>query len=302
MSESTYQVRDDGNLHRYRTEIPNIIFRLGLTPYELTLYAHLKQTAGDSGQCWKSTRTLAKETGMSAGTICKAKDGLTASRPELSGKSLIVVRDEPTGHGGRARHYITLTDVWPENMAMRGKVSDEPRPETVTPVKCFPSSLHELASSPGELKKEQSLKKEQKEEEERPPSPKKAIPPRGSPAVNTVNSVKVNSVKVGSSKLKKPVPVYLNPPSLEDVCAFCITLGWAELAEEALDYQTQRGWMMKSGAVVDWPAALRTWKRNHDRFTALDRTSRPARASQQNEIDLSPEARRDRTLAAIRGM
>ena len=151
MSESTYQVRDDGNLHRYRTEIPNIIFRLGLTPYELTLYAHLKQTAGDSGQCWKSTRTLAKETGMSAGTICKAKDGLTASRPELSGKSLIVVRDEPTGHGGRARHYITLTDVWPENMAMRGKVSDEPRPETVTPVKCFPSSLHELASSPGEL-------------------------------------------------------------------------------------------------------------------------------------------------------
>ena len=187
MSESTYSVHDDGDLHRYRTEIPNIIFRLGLTPYELTLYAHLKQTAGDGGQCWKSTGTLARETGMSAGTISKAKDGLTAPRQELAGKSLIAVREESGHNGGRPRHYITLTDVWPENMTMRGRV-EEP-----TSTGNSPSSPHELGvpqvhhmnaqvhhmnfpSSPHELKKEQSIKKEQKEEE-RPPSHKNETPP-----------------------------------------------------------------------------------------------------------------------------
>ena len=183
MSDATYSVHDNGDLHRYRTEIPNIISRLGLTPYELTLYAHLKQTAGDGGQCWKSTVTLARETGMSAGTISKAKDGLIANRPELAGKSLIALREEPGTHGGRPRHYITLTDVWPENMAMRGKVetvastteTDQANAET-------PSSPHELGvsqvhhmnaqvhhmnfpSSPHELKKEQSIKKELLEED-----------------------------------------------------------------------------------------------------------------------------------------
>ena len=120
------------------------------------------------------------------------------------------------------------------------------------------------------------------------------------------NSTEQNKVQesapVRAKRTQKPAPVFLSPPSLTEVKQFCMEQDWPELAEEALDYQTQRGWMMKSGAVVDWPAALRTWKRNHDRFTALDRTSRPARASQQNELDLSPEARRDRTLAAIRGM
>ena len=280
MNESIYQVRDEGDLHRYRTEIPNIVFRLGLTPYELTLYAHLKQAAGDSGQCWKSTRTLARETGMSAGAICKAKDGLAASRSELSSKSLIIVRDESGSHGGRPRHSISLSDLWPENMAMRGKVNSDdlgPQsgPQTVIPHGSpsspheLASSPHELASSPGELKKELFIKKERNEEEERPPSPKKAIPPGGSSPANSVSPV----------KLKKPVPVYLNPPTLEDVCDFCTTLGWADLAEEALDFQSQRGWQMKSGPVTDWPAALRTWKRNRDRYAAENGARQTSRFS-----------------------
>ena len=298
MNELIYQVRDEGDLHRYRTEIPNIVFRLGLTPYELTLYAHLKQAAGDNGQCWKSTRTLARETGMSAGAICKAKDGLAASRSELSSKSLIVVRDESGSHGGRPRHSISLSDLWPENMAMRGKVNrDDPGPQSgpqAGPQTVIPhgspssphelassphelassphelaSSPHELASSPGELKKELFIKKERSEEEERPPSPKKAIPPGGSSPANSVSPV----------KLKKPVPVYLSPPTLEDVCDFCTTLGWPELAEEALDFQSQRGWQMKSGPVTDWPAALRTWKRNRDRYAAENGARQTSRFS-----------------------
>jgi len=118
MSDATYSVHDNGDLHRYRTEIPNIIFRLGLTPYELTLYAHLKQTAGDGGQCWKSTGTLAKETGMSAGTISKAKRGLSAPRQELGWKSLVSIYEEVGLRGGKPRHYIILADVGPETRMM----------------------------------------------------------------------------------------------------------------------------------------------------------------------------------------
>lgn len=137
-------VRDDGDMHRYRTEVPNIVFRLGLTPFELALYCLLKQTAGDSGECWKSTATLAKETGMSAGMVSKAKEGLQNARAELGNKPLIHVREQDNVNGGRARHFITLTDVWPENMdACR-------RPAQAT--NAAPSSPHEQAvtSSPHE--------------------------------------------------------------------------------------------------------------------------------------------------------
>jgi len=286
MIESTYSVRDDGDLHRYRTEIPNIIFRLGLTPYELTLYAHLKQTAGDGGQCWKSTGTLARETGMSAGTISKAKDGLTESRPELAGKSLIAVRKEPGHNGGKPRHYITLTDVWPENMTLRGR-AEEPASTGNTPISPheigasqfhhtkLPISPHEIGYS---IKKEL---KEEEEEEESPTSPKKAMLPPG------------------AARAKKPSPVYLSPPTISQVKEFCSGQGWPELAEEALDFQSQRGWQMKSGPITDWPAALRNWKRTRDRYAAQDSVRFVPRASPQNELDTSPEARRARTLAAI---
>ena len=72
----------------------------------------------------------------------------------------------------------------------------------------------------------------------------------------------------GAPRAKKPSPVYLSPPTLPQVKEFCLEQGWPELAEEALDFQSQRGWQMKSGPVTDWPAALRTWKRNRDRYAA----------------------------------
>jgi hypothetical protein len=72
------------------------------------------------------------------------------------------------------------------------------------------------------------------------------------------------------SRLPKPSPVYENPPSLGEIRALCLTQGWPELAEEALDFQSQRGWMMKSGPVTDWPSAVRTWKRNKDYYATVD--------------------------------
>jgi len=115
----------------------------------------------------------------------------------------------------------------------------------------------------------------------------------------TEQNTEQETAPIRARRTQKPVPVFLSPPSLVEVKQFCLDHGWPELAEEAHDYQTQRGWMMKNGPVIDWPSALRTWKRNHDRFDALDRARLPSRSSPQNEIDLSPEARRARIFAAI---
>jgi hypothetical protein len=43
---STDQYRDESDLKKYRTEIPNMIFDIGLTPYEVALYGHSRGCAG----------------------------------------------------------------------------------------------------------------------------------------------------------------------------------------------------------------------------------------------------------------
>jgi hypothetical protein len=137
-----------------------VVFTLGLSPFELTLYLHLKRTAGEQGECWKSTATLAKETGMSAGMVSKAKDALTTARIELAGKSLIHVKEEENPHGGKARHVITLTDIWPDNIK---RFASSPH-ELASSQDEVASSYSEVTSSPHEIKKEPSRKEPKKKE------------------------------------------------------------------------------------------------------------------------------------------
>lgn len=154
------RVVDHGDLRKYRTEIPNIVFTLGLSPYELALYCLLKKTAGADGLCWKSTATLARESGMSSGMVSKAK--LALQEPvAVFGKPLITVSGEVNKQGGKPKHCITLTDIWPENFRLKGTSS----PHEVDPLTCSPrerasspdevaSSYGEFTSSPHEIKKE----------------------------------------------------------------------------------------------------------------------------------------------------
>lgn len=147
------RVVDHGDLRKYRTEIPNIVFSLGLTPYELALYCLLKKTAGADGMCWKSTATLAKESGMSSGMVSKAKVTLQKPIPIL-GKPLIVVDEEPNQKGGKPKHCITLTDIWPDNTRMRGSSSPHEVGAETSSYSEVASSPHERSSSPHEIKKE----------------------------------------------------------------------------------------------------------------------------------------------------
>lgn len=146
------RVIDRSDPRKYRTEIPNIVLTLGLTPYELTLYVHLKRTAGADGTCWKSTATLARETGMSSGMVSKAKAALQKVMNPLR-KALITVSDEVNQKGGKPNHLITVTDIWPQNMAHFASSQDEVAPEPRSPHERA-RSQDEVASSPHEIRKE----------------------------------------------------------------------------------------------------------------------------------------------------
>jgi hypothetical protein len=96
------------NNHKYRTEIPNLIVDKGLSPYALCLYVHIKRTAGDKGKCWKSIRTLAKDSGMCRNVVFKAEQ-------ELMRHGQITISKVVNKHGGYPCNEIRITDVWDEN-------------------------------------------------------------------------------------------------------------------------------------------------------------------------------------------
>lgn len=125
LSMTKHSFEDHGDLRKYFAAIPNIVFQLRLNPYELALYAHFKQAAGDDGgACWKSRATIAKEAGMSSGMVTKARQALEMKRPELNNRPLITVTEEPSRTGGKPTCRVTITDIWAVNMS---KCSTSPR-------------------------------------------------------------------------------------------------------------------------------------------------------------------------------
>lgn len=114
MSEN-YQASDKSSLHKYRTEIPNIIFDLGLDPYALSLYLHYKKVAGDHGKCFQKKSTISAETGISSTTIKDRNKVLTQPRQELNGKSLITITQRVDEKGEPLPTLVEINDIWPEN-------------------------------------------------------------------------------------------------------------------------------------------------------------------------------------------
>lgn len=148
----TTRATDNSREREWRTEVPNIVFSLGLTPFELTLYVHLKRTAGDDGGCWKSNVTLAKETGMSTGMVIKAREGLKRPQTALDGMALIT-DVEDSSKPGRARHLITINDIWTDNFAAYIARRKASRDEQKSP-RDFQTSSGDIQKSPHDTKKE----------------------------------------------------------------------------------------------------------------------------------------------------
>lgn len=140
----TTEVRDSGGLHKYRTEIPNMVLDMGLDAYTFRLYCHLKRVAGDEGMCWQSTRTISEATNMSVGQVSKSKK-------VLEEKGLITCeRGGPT-----TSDSVTIIDVWLKNMEVYSKRSQRSPHE-------HERSPDEHERSPHEPKKNHSKKNQVK--------------------------------------------------------------------------------------------------------------------------------------------
>lgn len=113
MTEQHIIMGDGG--HYWRTELPNIVFSLGLSPHEFLLYSYYKRVAGDRSECFQTQSTIAENTGMSVRKIRDANKELRKPRDKLGGKSLIRFYSTTTEHGDSGPNQILIVDIWPEN-------------------------------------------------------------------------------------------------------------------------------------------------------------------------------------------
>ncbi len=101
--------------HYFRTEIPNIVFDLGIHPQALALYGYYKRVAGDESGCWRSNATITKQLGMSANTIIKYRKELCKPHQLLGGKSLIKSTNRKTEKGSPDTVLVQIVDIWRDN-------------------------------------------------------------------------------------------------------------------------------------------------------------------------------------------
>lgn len=62
----------------------------------------------------------------------------------------------------------------------------------------------------------------------------------------------------------KPKREKFNPPTLEDVQAFCNETGKLIDAEAFINYYTSNGWKVGKNPMKDWKAAVRQWRRRDE--------------------------------------
>jgi len=105
------KIANDRHDHRYFTQIPNILWFLNISHADFKLYNTFVKTCGwgQGKQCYKSTRYLAAEAGLSSGQISSSKDSLL--------KAGLITRDtKRRSPKGWAVDHIRLVDIWPVNM------------------------------------------------------------------------------------------------------------------------------------------------------------------------------------------
>jgi hypothetical protein len=146
---------------RFFFRVPNIVFELDLSPYELSLYCVIRRTAGDDGICFRSGAGLGRLSGMSSGQVSRCKKRLATPFEKLGGKPLIRITARPSPHGGKRYHEISVVGIWNENDQYFS-----PYQSARTSHSELASFGHGVATSAGETKKTPG----RKTEEERPPS------------------------------------------------------------------------------------------------------------------------------------
>ena len=113
MTEKQYGFGDSGNINKYFVMIPNLVDDLGLDPYAVRLYLHIKRRAGAENVCYESVTSMARNCEMSRTQVVRCKRVL--ERTTVNGKPLITIEEGLPKKGQRPPHYIRVTDIMLEN-------------------------------------------------------------------------------------------------------------------------------------------------------------------------------------------
>lgn len=156
-------IQDSNDLRKYRTELPNLIDDLDLSPTAYRLYGHYKRRAGAAGgECTEGLRGIAKHCKMSINTVRKGRDELLERR---------LIQSHPFLDAKGNHEHISIVNIWPENFRRyaqegvsefdTGGVSNETQGVS-------PDDTGGVSASDTE---ERTIRKEVTNEEEKPPSP-----------------------------------------------------------------------------------------------------------------------------------
>lgn len=136
-TEQEIQIEDLSNDKSYFTQIPNIIYRMGLGPYVIAYYSILKSIAGDRATCFMSQKNLARLVGCSDKQISLMNKFMSQPFKILNGKSLIRLKTQKR-NGEYLPNIIQVVDIWSENMSVIGSkkpIPNTPMPKKITKIK-----------------------------------------------------------------------------------------------------------------------------------------------------------------------
>ncbi len=112
--EETFEIFEEKPDHHFRTELPNIIFELGLTVYDRAVYSELKRVAGDKGKCWKSYKNIATFIGISETQVKKSIKILEGNFEKLGNIPLIKVTQR-FKEKQQLSNLIQIVPIWRQN-------------------------------------------------------------------------------------------------------------------------------------------------------------------------------------------
>jgi hypothetical protein len=111
-NNTIFIVEEEKPDHHFRTEIPNIVFDLGLSVYALAVYAKLKKIAGDGGYCSYGIPRLAEDLKISEKKVRESKKELSKPFKLLNNLPLIKVTKRKSKKRVNQTDVVTICAVW----------------------------------------------------------------------------------------------------------------------------------------------------------------------------------------------
>ena len=100
--------------------------------------------------------------------------------------------------------------------------------------------------------------------------------------VNVNDNDNVNDNVYMANATQKNPPPFFQPPTSEDVHAYCLEMGFKVDAEKFVDYYAARGWTLSRGQPMkDWKAQVRYWETNR----RDDQTENEVKVTIDDELD-----------------